>query len=393
MASITDAMKRQLRAKSPSEQFEQDVQAITAFIENPAKRSNPNERARVKGFVIKLFRTIRYGGLLFRENAAETTGPHGWQWWHYTGMPLASVLGHGGRVMIQYHTPAFPRWLFDEAQHQWSGRFSTHNMEKQPAQNIPGFVRSAPRRKLIKEIKVGGHGSKGLDAAIWGAENNNPHSRNRVTRNGTHGHFCIVRDFQDKGVGGILIGLEGSGPNHSDQYGGSHGPDGSSGEFSPTGSRKWRYLKMGPGSRFADQKNGKYDYDDFFDESSPPSRKRKIRRWKHKVFTPPAADSMLILIPPDWTPRDFTPQPWNNAFLGRTTQQPKGWQESWNTPMDQRTHIQYTYTSRLQRGGARGRIVRRGGPPPAQPPRGRCPRHPDQEAKCPICDDELQERS
>jgi hypothetical protein len=191
-------------------------------------------------------------------------------------------------------------------------------------------------------VKVKAHGSKGLDAAIWGAEGRNPHSGNRVTRNGKHGHFCIVRDFKIPNVcGGILIGLEASGPGHSDQYGGSHGPDGSSGEFSPTGSRKWRYLKIGPGSRFADQKLGKYHYGTFFDEDSPPSRKRKIRRWKTKIFTPPAGDTMLIVIPTNWRPRHFEEDGWDDAFLARTTERPKGWQASWDTP--QKDQVEEAY--------------------------------------------------
>jgi hypothetical protein len=342
MATTPDHVKRQLREKSAWAQFQQDVDAIALFMRYPCKARNPKETSRVRPFLVKLFQTIRYGGLLFRENARHTHGRYGWQWWHYTGIPIASVFGHGGRVMIQCRTDRFHQWLFNEVQHQWSGRPSTHNIRGQPTSGYPERVNQTGLTKYIKEVKVKAHGSKGLDAACWGAERANPHSDTIVTRNGKHGHFCIVRDFtheEDGNIKGILIGLEASGPTHKDQYGGSHGPDGASGEFSPTGSQKWRYLEIGPGCRHPDTNR----------TISGGLRTKKVRTvkklWvgkKTKVVNPTAADTLLIVIPSNWRPRHFEErEQFESQFLAQTTRKPRGWQAGWNTPQLRQVESEY----------------------------------------------------
>ena len=119
--AITEAKLRELRQLSPRQQIENDIFCFLDFIQHPGDQ-------RVGNFLERLFRTVRYGGLLFRENAENSEGPTGWQWWHYTNLPISSVFGHGGRLMIQYRSTAFRDWLFGDVTKLISKRFSTHEM-------------------------------------------------------------------------------------------------------------------------------------------------------------------------------------------------------------------------------------------------------------------------
>jgi hypothetical protein len=205
--------------------------------------------------------------------------------------------------MIQDETPKnrFAKWLFEDIQWLMYRRFSTHEMRKLAMQEQ---VLGGNRK--IKEIKSAKfHVCQGLHAACWGYGLRNPHSGNKVNRFGSHGHFCIIRDKKVWGdhfgtkaapIKGILIGLEGSRPRDQqhglfiikakDQYGGAHGTGGKSGEFSPTGSQKWRYLRMGPGCL--------YENGDTYDPKSP--KKRQKESGEHKPYDPPVADTLLIII-------------------------------------------------------------------------------------------------
>lgn len=56
-----------------------------------------NDRARLE-VLSRLFKVLRYGGLLYRNDRNDDEG---WQYWHDTGLPIATALSHGSRVLIQ----------------------------------------------------------------------------------------------------------------------------------------------------------------------------------------------------------------------------------------------------------------------------------------------------
>jgi len=250
----------------------------------------------------KLILTVRHCGLLFRERQDRGVGEHGWQWWKATGLPIAAVFGHGGRLMIQDESTdkRFTKWLLEDIWWQKSWRVSTHGMK---VLNDEILLHISGESKRIKEVKKKMHSSKGLDAACYGVNNTNPHTGDRVSRNGKFGHFCIVSDKKDwmwkagrHRVKGTLIGLEGSGPMHKDTYGGTHGPSGVSGEFSPTGSQKWRYLHMGPGCRYIDSDDGRIFRGKFYNPENPRKKWEGTKIGGLKDYNPPVADTLLICV-------------------------------------------------------------------------------------------------
>jgi hypothetical protein len=295
-----------LRNLTPQEQVENDCKALELFYDSPG-----NNARKVKPFLAKLFITVRYGGLQFRENQKTSIGISGWQWWSYTGLPVGAVFGHGGRLMIQDDTQnsEFTEWLFSDISWLMTSRWSTHKVKRLNVQEaVAGNL-----QKWIKEVKSKAHRCAGLNAACYGDGRLNPHSNERVKRlYGHHGHFCVVRDrLADRT--GVLIGLEGSRPadmkrlyiTADDQYGGSHGAGGMSGEFSPTGSRKWRFLTMGPGCRYGEDDTDTGFRDKFYNIMNPRVKYHKVPKILTlgipvhaglKYDDPKVADTLLIIM-------------------------------------------------------------------------------------------------
>jgi hypothetical protein len=59
--------------------------------------TTPLEQQRID-IISRIFTVLRYGGLLYRNNKESD---HCWRYWSETKRPLASVLSHGSRVLIQ----------------------------------------------------------------------------------------------------------------------------------------------------------------------------------------------------------------------------------------------------------------------------------------------------
>jgi hypothetical protein len=93
----------------------------------------------------------------------------------------------------------------------------------------------------------------GIDLPV-GGEGELDVNDKRIEAKGEHGHLYIYYTSpkaSEQKFGSLLIGVEGSAPaffsgnlkGRSDPYGKSHDTKGTSGEFSPTGGQKWRFLK------------------------------------------------------------------------------------------------------------------------------------------------------
>lgn len=97
----------------------------------------------------------------------------------------------------------------------------------------------------------------GIDLPVGGEGELDVNSK-RIEAKGEHGHMYIYytapKENEAK-FGSLLIGIEGSAPaffgsnlkGKSDPFGKAHDTKGTSGEFSPTGGQKWRFLKEKPG--------------------------------------------------------------------------------------------------------------------------------------------------
>jgi len=265
---------------SPQAQFELDV----AFWYGTLIQGDPNERE----FLKRVFTVLYYGGLLYY-------GPSGWAEWARSDIPIAAVLSHGGRVLIQLPRvqngapDAFLQWL------QGPGNVITNNPRLAATHGIEPFATplsiNGKRWHRLNEIKSGGKGRHyGVNISLGGTGNVNPISGNRIASNGEHGHLYVYYlPPTAETYGGLLIGLEGSAPvdawdnrtsiGHTpgtkgrsgklgiagyiaraaikdkvfgdptlftpDQTGGYH-KLGARQRYSPTGNAKWEQLPVGP---------------------------------------------------------------------------------------------------------------------------------------------------
>lgn len=236
------------RDRSVEEQIDLDVQAWQGVLRHPGD-------AACQRLVSRLFTLLVHGGLLYREQNQGT-----WKTWArgMAGFPVASVLSHGGRVLVQLPpgdeaTQIF-EWLVPQKFRRLTRPFASHGLSTlQPAVTI------LRREKHLKEDKGLSTAAKeltkrskhlGINLPLFGHGKVHPHSRRLVSANGEHGHLYIYyRPGQDNIPGGLLIGCEGSEAGKSDQYGHKHDARALSAPISPTSGMKWRLLGQGPGCR------------------------------------------------------------------------------------------------------------------------------------------------
>lgn len=236
------------KARSIDDQIELDVQAWQGVLRYPGD-------SELKKLVSRLFTLLVHGGLLYR-----TTNTGTWRSWA-GGMPefpVASVLSHGGRVMIQLPAgeagkTAF-KWLVPAKFRNLTRPFASHGLSSldEPVtvlRRTKYFVEkkglSTARHELLKNSK-----HLGINVPLFGHGKINPHSRRLISANGEHGHLYIYyRPSGDDKPGGLLVGCEGSEAGKSDQYGHKHDARAISAPISPTSGQKWRLVGEGPGSR------------------------------------------------------------------------------------------------------------------------------------------------
>ncbi|MCW2573515.1 MAG: uncharacterized protein JWO88_3573 [Frankiales bacterium] len=95
-----------------------------------------------------------------------------------------------------------------------------------------------------RDALMGRHAHKNV--ALGGVGKLNPYSGVKVDKAGGHGHLYVnYRAPQYKRFGAILLGVEGSAPGSSNQYGKVHDANAVKGEFSATGGEKWGTLYNG----------------------------------------------------------------------------------------------------------------------------------------------------
>lgn len=80
-------------------QLKRDAEVWLRTLQSPGDK-------RIGDLLRRLFKVIRYGGLQYREKASCSDK---WKTWTSTGMNVATVLSHGGRVMIQLPRVAAPK--------------------------------------------------------------------------------------------------------------------------------------------------------------------------------------------------------------------------------------------------------------------------------------------
>lgn len=234
------------RDRSVDEQIDLDVQAWQGVLRYPG---DPD----LKRLVSRLFTLLVHGGLLYREQNQGT-----WRTWArgMANFPVASVLSHGGRVLVQLPTgdqaERVFEWLVPKKFRKLTRPFASHGIS-----TLDPAVTILRRSKHLKEDKGLSTAAKeltkrskhlGINLPLFGHGKVHPHSRRMISANGEHGHLYIYyRPGGDNVYGGLLIGCEGSEAGKSDQYGHKHDARALSAPISPTSGQKWRLLGQGPG--------------------------------------------------------------------------------------------------------------------------------------------------
>jgi hypothetical protein len=251
-------------------QFNMDIAMWYGFLD----KISDQERKRWKhATVSRVFNLLLNGGLMVRRSDVPST----WVKWSRKGGPVASVISHTARVLVQL--PAgrkgreFWHWLWCDQAPQ--GRMAaTHGIESDISQLL-----GEHSRKFTMENKTGSTCNHyGINIALGGEGNTNPVSGNRIYPNGEHGHlyFALSKKnfrgrkvlliateqsapadrYSGKSAGGVKNPLSsfgrflGSGFGVPDQYGGKHGFGGHN-DRAANGGQDWTdgYLKTGQTNR------------------------------------------------------------------------------------------------------------------------------------------------
>jgi hypothetical protein len=107
--------------------------------------------------------------------------------------------------------------------------------EEKAAKTVGGVLSN------LRDAVMGRHHYKNV--ALGGVGNRNPFSGVKIQKDGSHGHLYInYRSPGYKTFGCLMLGVEGSAPGMSNQYGKVHDAKATKGEWSATGGKKWENL-------------------------------------------------------------------------------------------------------------------------------------------------------
>lgn len=287
-----------LHHRSAQEQFELDTAMWYGAYCNQGDHNK-------EFMILRIFLVLHYGGLFFQRD-------HAWSPWSGSGIPLASALSHGGRVLVQLPPgqPArdFWNWLWGPLNSEQNHRSAaTHGATYNKR---PEVVRT--KLKFYKEDKLGSLSPRaqnvftgyqyGLNIGLGGVGNLNPFSGLAITAAGEHGHLYLYFRPEKDHNSLCMIACEDSAP--MDRYNGTlrglfrgdfatgqtgHAHKfGGSGAFSGTGGKKWEqrgWTTTGPD----DKVNGM-----FIDLSQPADMRWVIAQPFNADFLGDDGDPTLI---------------------------------------------------------------------------------------------------
>lgn len=218
-----------------------------------------------RALLSKLFTVMELAGVMYDNGTVS--GTYQWRDCATQGIPLGSILAHGGRMLIQLpmrlaHDDAgtdFFNWLTLEARaagtlldRTAATHALSHRSPSIPFHGVRRFRIAEERGKLTGirasiKTKRGERNHFGVNLPLFGDGNTNWFSGNRVDANGGHGHLYIYFNPKDVGqCGGIMVGGENSGVGAMSQTFVGHDWRAKSEKFSPAGTYKWPDMDHGP---------------------------------------------------------------------------------------------------------------------------------------------------
>ncbi len=106
---VTIQVAEEFKTKGPIAQFKRDAKLWKLTLEEP-------EVPALGSVLRRVFTILRYGGFMYRTHEKlphnhdpNSCDPTEWKWWHESGIPIASAMSHGSRVIIQLPKKQSPR--------------------------------------------------------------------------------------------------------------------------------------------------------------------------------------------------------------------------------------------------------------------------------------------
>ena len=266
-AEANASLARYWRMKRHQAQYEWDVAAWYGALTQPGHYS-------IAACLLKLFTVLRNAGVYYDKGTVP--GIYDWRDCAVasppnmaTGIPLGSILAHGGRLLIQLPVrtehddqgQAFFNWLTEEARASQtcvSRTTATHALKaREKALLLPAAGRKfrieekrgkkSGLRGMLKTKIMKEENHWGVNLALFGSGRTNWFSGNTVDANGGHGHLYLYFNAKDVGqCGGMMVGGENSGVGAMSQTFVGHGAKAVSEDYSPAGTFKWPAMNHGP---------------------------------------------------------------------------------------------------------------------------------------------------
>lgn len=227
------------------EQYKAEAAVWARYLENKSGQCDERRVAIMK----RIFLTLNDAHIAIKPQGCDAFLPPS------SRMPLASMLSHGGRVVIEVprlrenqNENEFINWVLGGELEQVKkdgvimGRSAATHSLTHVEENGELRVKELhikPTPKNAKEFIVNARNKRhlGMNVGLGSMQT-------AEKDNGENGHLYMfwLPPTNDM-PGALMVGCEGSEPGKTDRHGHKHGPSGKSPNISPTGSSKFRALR------------------------------------------------------------------------------------------------------------------------------------------------------
>lgn len=225
----------------PDVQAQMSEELLLATLDRPS--SDPQKFDGKQQLLRKILFTMGGDRLKLRSDDGEALQP----WKHN----LSSALTHGGRVNLVFQTPNeardFLNWIKGDLEDERTvfgviPATSTHGIERSTTPNANNVLETYQEESFTLGGVTSGSSNMGVNIPMGGAGNSNLFGES-LDDDGHFGHLLISSNLSGEPAV-IMIGIEGSQPRKTNQFGGSHGASGASNDISAAGLQKWQDMDL-----------------------------------------------------------------------------------------------------------------------------------------------------